>query len=71
VLDVLVLVTRDASLGRHVDPVPQRLSRRVGRALIDGLLVADRGGGRVRFSIPDRLGAQSRALGGLRTTPRQ
>lgn len=56
ILDVLVALTRLSSRGRRHDPVPRWLSNRIGRFLLDGLLAADRGGERVPFNIPDRLG---------------
>ena len=53
---MLVAITRLLTLGRHADPVPQWISARVGRRLLDGLLAADRHGQRVPFAIPDDLG---------------
>jgi hypothetical protein len=57
VLAALVFLTRLATLGRRVDPVPRWLSRRIGRWMLGGLLAADRHGDRVPFAIPDSLGA--------------
>jgi hypothetical protein len=55
-LAILVWLTRLTTLGRHRDPVPRWISRRVGRWLLEGLLAADRHGDRVPFAIPDTLG---------------
>lgn len=56
VLAVLVFLTRVGTVGRRVDPVPHWLSRWIGRAMLEGLLAADRHGHRVPFAIPDSLG---------------
>ena len=56
VISLLVVLTRIMSLGRRFDPIPRWLSRRLGRAMLEGLLLADRKGERVPFRIPDSLG---------------
>jgi hypothetical protein len=56
VLTMLVWFTRITTVGRHADPVPRWLSRRLGRWCLEGLLLADRHGARVPFAIPDTLG---------------
>jgi hypothetical protein len=56
ILSVLVFLTRIMSFGRRLDPIPRWLSRRLGRAVLEGLLLADRKGERVPFNIPDSLG---------------